>query len=531
MAIKGRTALRIGVVLIGLGVLGWKHFQHAPESIDSTAADSPQPVPAVASSTSQVPGTGGDTTWKVGTLTFTSCELEQPNSGLSTAAWCAPFEVPENRDDPASRKIKLKFALLRAAAQVPQHDVVVLLAGGPGQAATESWSGVAGALQPLLAQRNVLLLDQRGTGGSNPLDCKPPAETAAKHDEGAFDPAKLRDEVTQCLKQLEGKADPRYYTTTIAAQDLEDVRKALGSPTFDLVGVSYGTRMAQQYAAHYPQAVRSIVLDGVVPNGLVLGEDFAQNLDAALKAQFARCAADSACKQHFGDPYQTLYQLRDALRANPHEVSFRDPQSYQTVKRTLDEYSLASVVRMFAYTPLTSALLPLSIDAAAHGDVGPLLGQAKLLSGDLADTMNGGMQSSVICSEDADLLTPRPQDAQTMLGTRMIDALQAVCSVWPKGTRPADFHQPFKSDKPVLLFSGQFDPVTPPSYGEDVLKGLSNARHLVLNGQGHNVINTGCAPQLLKRFIEEVHPKDLDAKCLDRLQATPMFIDFNGASP
>jgi pimeloyl-ACP methyl ester carboxylesterase len=334
-----------------------------------------------------------------------------------------------------------------------------------------------------------------------------------------------------CLKQMEGRADPRYYTSTVAVQDLEDVRKALGSPQFDLLGVSYGTRMAQQFLRHHPDAVRSMVLDSVVPNALVLGESFAQNLDEALKAQFARCTAESACKQRFGNPNQTLYQLRDALRANPHMVSFRDPGSYQTVTRVLDESSLASVVRMFAYTPATAALLPLSIDAAAHGDVGPLLGQAKILSGDLAELMGSGMQYSVICSEDADLLTSRPQDADTMLGTRMIDALKAVCSVWPKGTRPADFHQPLKTDKPMLLLAGQYDPVTPPRYADEVAKGSSNARVLVLKGQAHSVMAAGCTPQLIQHFVEQLDPKALDATCLDQLQPTPIFIDFNGATP
>ncbi|MFC5741389.1 alpha/beta hydrolase [Dyella tabacisoli] len=533
MTIKGRTVRRLVALAIALGLLGW-NYQHK-RGQQTTDAETPAIAPAASTAK---PVQAKPATWQLGRLTLTACELAQPNSGLSTAAWCAPFDVPENRDDPGSRKITLKLAVIRSNAQVASRDMLVLLAGGPGQAATESWSGVAAALQPLQAHRHIVLLDQRGTGSSHPLDCKPGAEADTDDEEGisGFNPGKLRNEATRCLKQLEGKADPRYYTTTVAVQDLEDVRQALGTPTlgaptFNLVGVSYGTRMAQQYLLRHPDAVRSMVLDGVVPNTLVLGEDFAPNLDAALKAQFARCAADAVCKQRFGDPYQTLYQLRDALRANPHAVSFRDPQTYKTVKRPLDEYSLASVVRMFAYTPLTAALLPLSIDAAAHGDVGPLLGQAKLLSGDLADTMNGGMQSSVICSEDADLLTPRPQDAHSILGTRMIDTLQAVCSVWPKGTRPADFHQPLKTDKPVLLLSGEYDPVTPPRNGDEVAKGLSNARHLVLKGQGHNVIAAGCAPKLLKRFIEDLAPAKLDASCLDRLQATPIFVDFNGATP
>lgn len=521
MALKGRTAIRIGAVLAGLGALAWNQFHHGEQAA---------PPAASAAVTKAVPPAKPQT-WTLGSLTLTACDLAQPNSGLSTAAWCADFPVPENRADPHSRTIKLKLAVLRSSAQVASKDMLAFLVGGPGQAATDSASQIAAMLQPLLAHRDVLLLDQRGTGGSNGLTCKDSADTAGSDDDSTFNAGKMRNAAAECLKQLSDRADPRYYTTTIATQDLEDVRKAIGSPQFDLLGVSYGTRMAQQYLMRYPEAVRSMVLDSTVPNSLALGEDFARNLDDALKAQFARCTAEPACKKQFGDPDQTLYQLRDALRANPHEVSFRDPRSYRTVKRVLNENSLASVVRMFAYTPATAALLPLSIDAAAHGDVGPLLGQAKILSADLAELMGSGMQYSVICSEDADLLAPRPQDADTILGTHMIDALGAVCSVWPKGTRPADFHQPLKTDKPVLLLAGQYDPVTPPRYAEEVAKGLPNARVLVFKGQAHSVMAVGCAPQLVQHFIEKPDPKTLDASCLDRLRPTPIFIDFNGATP
>ncbi|KRB38215.1 transporter [Rhodanobacter sp. Root179] len=514
---------RMGVmVAVAVAIISANRVAHHREK------DPAPPAPASASTAAVAPAPAA--TWKLGSLTLTACELAAPNSGLSTAAWCADFPVPENRADPHSRTIKLKLAVLRSRAQVASPDMLAFLAGGPGQAATDSAGQVATVLKPLLAHRHVLLLDQRGTGGSNALSCKESAATTAP-DDSTFDADKLRAAAAQCLKLLAGRADPRYYTTTIAAQDLEDVRKAIGSPQFDLLGVSYGTRMAQQYLMRFPQSVRSVVLDSAVPNSLALGEDFARNLDDALKAQFARCTAEPACKKQFGDPDQTLYQLRDALRANPHQVSFRDPQNYQTVKQMLDEDSLASVVRMFAYTPATAALLPLSIDAAAHGDVGPLLGQAKLLSGELSELMGSGMQYSVICSEDADLLAVRPQDAQTILGTRMVDALKAVCSVWPKGTRPADFHAPLKTDKPVLLLAGQYDPVTPPRYAEEVAKGLPNARVLTLKGQAHSVMATGCTPQLIQHFIEKLDPKTLDASCLDRLQPTPIFIDFNGATP
>ena len=523
MALKGRSIFRIGVVVVVAGLLAWNHF-HAKD--DSLAGE---PVPAIAAQKDAAPAP--PRTWQLGSVTLTACELGQPNSGLSTAAWCADFPVPENRDDPHGRIIKLKLAVLRTSAQVPSPDMLVFLAGGPGQAATAEASTVASMLQPLRGHRDVLLLDQRGTGGSNALTCKDSDEITAKDDEDSDDVGKIRNAAAACLKQISAHADPRYYTTTVAAQDLEDVRRALGAPALDLIGVSYGTRMAQQYLTHYPDAVRSVVLDSSVPNTLALGESFAETLDEALKLQFARCTAEPACKQRFGDPDQTLYQLRDALRANPHTVSFRDPETYRAVKRVLNESSLASVVRMFAYTPPTAALLPMSIDAAAHGDVGPLLGQAKILSGDLSELMGSGMQYSVICSEDADLLTPRPQDEQTILGTKMVDSLKAICSVWPKGMRPANFHQPLKTDKPMLLLAGQYDPVTPPRYADEIAKGLSNARVLVLKGQAHSVMAAGCAPKLIKQFVEKLDPKALDASCLDLLQPTPIFIDFNGSTP
>ena len=182
-------------------------------------------------------------------------------------------------------------------------------------------------------------------------------------------------------------------------------------------------------------------------------------------------------------------------------------------------------------SPETAALLPLSINAAANGDVAPLLGQERLLDADLAGDLNSGMSMSVICSEDADRLQDRPQDADTILGNRLIDSIKAQCAVWPHGAMPNDFHAPLRSDRPVLILSGSRDPVTPPKYGDEIMQGLSNARHLVLKGQGHAVLVRGCMPKLVEQFIDHPDPKKLDARCLDRLGPTPEFVDFNGAAP
>jgi pimeloyl-ACP methyl ester carboxylesterase len=487
-------------------------------------------VPAAASASSMKPPAPRH--WQLGTLNLASCELPHLNSGATTAAWCTSFDVAENPAQPGGRHIGLHVAVIRSDAAKPDTDIAVMLAGGPGEAATQAFADT-NLYAGVLKHRHVLLIDQRGTGGSNALSCKKTSDARRAQGPGSDMPApeEIRKLVAGCLTEVQSEADPRYYTTTLAVDDLEKVRLALGAPRFDLVGGSYGTRVAQQYLMRHPEGVRSVVLDSPVPNQLILGAEFASNLESALKQDFADCVAAPACKGAYGDPMRTLYKLRDELRANPHEVTFRDPRTFESVSRRLTPGLLVAVVRMFAYSPETAALLPLSIDAAAHGDVTPLLGQERLLDADLAGDINGAMGMSVICSEDADQLHEQPQEADLILGNLLIQGLKAQCDVWPHGARPVDFHAPLKSDKPILILSGSRDPVTPPKYGEVILRGLSHARHLVLKGQGHAVLIRGCMPKLLEQFIDDPEPGKLDAGCLDRLGPTPAFVGFNGAAP
>jgi len=383
----------------------------------------------------------------------------------------------------------------------------------------------------LLRHRNLMLLDQRGTGGSHPLSCK---ESPSDFDTAAvseIDLDKVRELTRACLADVGRDADPAQYTTSAAVRDLEALRQALGAPEFDLVGVSYGTRVAQEYLARYPDGVRSIVLDSAVPNDLVLGSEFAQNLDDALKKQFAECTRTPACAKTYGDPYAKLYRLRDSLAAKPVEVELRHPRTFDIEKKPLTALTLAALVRMFAYSAETSALLPLAIDRAIGGDYAPLVAQAEVLNEELADLKGNGMQLSVICAEDADLLVERPQDARLILGDALVRVLLAECAVWPRGTRPADFHKPVQSDKPVLVLSGELDPVTPPRYGEAILKGLPNGRLLIAKGQGHSVMSRGCLPRLVGHFVETLNAKTLDADCMAEFGPTPAFLDYNGAAP
>ena len=533
MKMNSRMIMRVVAIVIVAGVLGWqwwgrRHAGHAGAGTDAASA------PASAATVAAKPvRPAPPAMMKMGTVTLTACELKQLNSSATTPAFCAKFPVPENRADPRSRRIDLKLAILKSDSAVPDRDLVAYLAGGPGQSAIQTYPEIAPAFAPLLKHHDVLLLDQRGTGGSNPLECPIVEKEMKQLGDTQLTPAQRAEQVGKCAGEVGKKSDPRYYTTSDAIADLDAVREALAVSKLDLIGVSYGTRVAQHFAAAHPDAVRSIVLDGVVPNQMVVGETFAEALERSLKLQSAACNATPACKTAFGDWYATLQQLHARLKsAAPRQVTFEDPYSYKPVTKTLTADNLVGVVRMFSYSTLTAALLPLAVDEAAHGNYAPLMGQSKILSGDLSESMQGGMQLSVICTEDAPLMKPRPQDAGLLLGTDLIDGLLAECKVWPHGPMPKDFHAPFKSSIPTLLISGERDPVTPPAYADEVLKGLSDGRSLVVKGLGHaEPMYAGCMPDLVEQFVTHLQPKKLDARCLDKIGPIPAFVNFNGAAP
>jgi pimeloyl-ACP methyl ester carboxylesterase len=511
--VNQRTLIRAGVAVLAIAaLLAWKHRTDEPGRSGEAG-------------TAVQPRAGG---FDYGNLHFAPCELPQPHGSATTAAWCAPFEVPEDRAaaEPA-RRIGLRLALVASEAAAPEPDPVVLLAGGPGQSAVESWPQVAAAFAPLLRHRHVLLLDQRGTGGSNALACPRSDEDAV----AGFDPAHVRAQAQACLDHVSTHADPRHYTTAAALDDLEAVRVAIGSPRLNLVGVSYGTRVAQQYMKRHPDAVRSVVLDSALPNDVVLGSEFASNLDDSLRRQLDACKATPACAEAFGDPWQRLRSLQAKLQQAPIEVRYRDPVDHALHDARLDASMLAMLARMYAYAPETAALLPLTVDRAHAGDAAPMFGQLRMLERDLASLGENAMQYSVACAEDAPWLEPRAQDADTVLGSMLADVFRETCTIWPRGTRAADFAEPVRGDTAVLLLAGEFDPITPPRYAERIAATLPNSRVLVAKGQGHSVMGRGCLPRLVGEFVADLDPAGLDAGCVSDFGPLPAFLDFNGAAP
>ena len=466
----------------------------------------------------------------LGTLEFEPCTLAPEFMAGSVEAQCGTLRVPENWAEPAGRRIELAIAWVPTDNE-DAPDPVFMLAGGPGQSARDSYPTVAPAFRDIRRKRHVILVDQRGTGGSNALVCRDAKGEKAFTETLDDGPVAAAEFARKCAADLSKLADPRYYTTSDAIQDLDAVRAAIAASKINLIGISYGTRVAQQYLRRYPARVRSVVLDGVVPNELMLGSEHAKNLEAALDLQFKRCSEDPSCKDKLGAPRDNLNMLAAELRVGKRAVRYRDPFTGELKDGELGYGQLAGVVRMYAYAPAAAAMLPLSLHEAAAGRSDALMAQAEMLLGQLGDQITHGMQLSVMCSEDAAGLRVDPADANTVLGTEFIDFSLAQCAVWPKGEAPTDFHTPTQSDAPVLLLSGEYDPVTPPRYGDQVVKGLSKGRHLVLRGQGHNVIGVGCMPKLAARFIDTADAAALDAACLEPLAYTPPFAGFYGWEP
>ena len=466
-----------------------------------------------------------------GDLAFTPCTLTAPYLTTTVEAQCTTYEVAEDPARPEGRKVALNIAWLPATNEgAATEDPVFFLAGGPGQSAVQVWPAIDAAFREVRKSRHIVLVDQRGTGKSNPLSCKDDEGRNAYGDPDDMSEASAVEFARACAASL--KADPRFYTTTDAVRDLDSVRKALGATKINLVGGSYGTRVAQQYAMRHPDSTRSVVIDGVVPNELVLGSEHARNLDAALALQFQRCQATATCKDRFGDDLRgQLRALMTRLAATPVNTDYRDPSTGELVNGEVTAGAVAGITRMYSYYPQGAALLPLVLNEAQQGRYGSLMSLSKMLETQVGDQFMHGMQLSVICAEDADLLKTDPADTDTVLGSALGDTLKTQCTAWPIGKRPADFHTAWTSDIPTLVTSGELDPVTPPRYGEEVQRSLPNSRHFVFRGQGHSVMGVGCGPRLVAEFIAAADARSLDGDCLDQLQYTPPFGGSYGWDP
>jgi pimeloyl-ACP methyl ester carboxylesterase len=466
-------------------------------------------------------------------LKLTPCRLTHPSQLVSVEAQCGRLSVPEDPTAPGGRQLQLFVARIPAVNEHGRPDPLFLLAGGPGLAATTFYTGVAPVFERIRRDRDIVLVDQRGTGASNALNCP-----------GATDPdapdstAALVQEARSCLASLAAHANVADYTTSLAVRDLDAVRAALGYQTINLYGGSYGTRVAQHYLRRYPAHTRTVILDGVVPAQLTLGASLAMDAQSALERIFARCVAAAPCHTRFGDPNSTFDALRAGLKTRAVPLMVPDPFTGQARKLTFDASDLAAVVRLSSYSPEQSALLPLMLDEAqTHANFTPIAGLMLQVTHSLDELIAYGMHNSVVCAEDVADYRVQVQDrerlAQTYMGTAQLDALEAICALWPHGPVDADFHQPLESNRPVLLLSGSNDPVTPPNYALQAARGLHDSLQVVVADMGHGQITAPCAARLLGRFIElgSTHGLEAEIACIRQTTPTAFVTSFAGPPP
>jgi pimeloyl-ACP methyl ester carboxylesterase len=459
-------------------------------------------------------------------LGFETCELVVPGTPLSTVAQCGWLSRPENPAEPDGRRIDIRVARVPARGRTTEPDPLVFFAGGPGQAATETWPAIAYALRKVGENRDVLLVDQRGTGQSNALKC-PDVELekalAADWDE-------LERSTRACLESLD--ADPRYYTTTIAMQDIDAARAALGYETVNLFGGSYGTRAAQVYLRLFPERVRTVVLDGVVPQSLALGSEHAAKLDQAIRRVLAACDTDAACSDAFPQTGPMLTDLIRTLQEQPEPVTVPHPTTGQPFSLTFDRDVLASALRFLTYSSDTQAMLPLLIhEAWQDRRFDRLASQMLIATSGLQQSISQGMELSVLCAEDYPWFPRAAPENDYLMGNLMHRAVNIQCGIWPQGPVPEGFHEPVTGDVPVLLLSGELDPVTPPEYADEVASHFDRAMHLVAPGQGHIVTTRGCMGDLVAQFIIERDFADIDTACIAQMAATPYFLTLTGPQP
>ncbi len=466
--------------------------------------------------------------------------------GVEIVVRCARLQVPEDREaapDATGRTIAIRVAVIPALARKPEPDAIFVFAGGPGQAATE----VAGSLLPVFSKlnrdRDLVFVDQRGTGGSNRLSCKEENPDGGLAD--AFDPNEVEGRVVRCAARLAKGADLTQYTTPTAMRDVDDVRARLGYPRVDLWGASYGTRAALEYLRQFPDRVRTMTLDGVAPASMKLPLAFGADARTAIADLVHACERDVPCATRHASLGAEIDALFARTGEKPTEVLVVHPLTGRKERLRLTRPGLASLLRTPLYLSLTASVLPEAIGNATHDDFDALAALSFAVGGGLEEQLALGMHLSVVCSEDvasttvadieaAGVAALRPDGRPDPFALIYDEQYRRLCAHWPTRVPPAAYFASLAgrpgSDVPTLLLSGGIDPATTATHAEEVARGLTHARHLVAPNVGHGVSAQGCAPELIERFVRRADATTLDAACLTTIPRPPFVVPVASAA-
>ncbi len=458
-------------------------------------------------------------------LVLEDCHVE----GLKEKVQCATLDVAENPQQPTGKQIPLNITVLKGLNATADAVPLLFLAGGPGQAATELTAMVDMMFSEIRQSRDIVLIDQRGTGKSNGLDCSN-METEGLGLDIYFSAEELNEQAKACLESFK-QSDLSQYSTNQAIDDFEQVRQALGYKQFYLYGGSYGTRAGLVYMRRYPGSVAGAILDSVAPTQLAVGL-FGKTGEQSFDLLLQDCRQTPACAAAFPNLKQDFIALTERMKKAPIKTDVLDPISADKTLLVLDIDRFINLIRTALYSVQTRAMLPLLISEAAKGNYKPFLGLYAGLGVNSAG-MYFGLTLTIVCSEDWPRVTPQmlsEDNDNYVVGNNTGNTFENFCKLWPKYPVSPDFAKPVSSDIPTLLLSGRVDPVTPPDYAEMALETLSNARHLVAYNGAHSIISHTCAPKLIEQFLQSGKVSELDDSCLTKHYPSRFLINANSTN-
>ena len=444
-------------------------------------------------------------------------KLKQPSK-------CGTYTVWENRAARTGRTIDLNVRVLQATSPNPKPDPVFVLLGGPGEAATSAaqWYGD----DPSMADRDIVLVDARGTGKSNGLHCPIPPDGPLQ----SFMPTLNVPVLQTCRVELEKHADLRYYLTTYAMDDLDDLRAALGYDKINLDGGSYGTRAALVYIRQHGDHVRSATLWGSTAMTQPMPLHFATDTEHALQNVFRDCQAEPACKAAFPDLEADYKRTVERAEQGAVRVTVKDPRNGKATEVNLEPDDFAESLRAMVYKPESMLSIPLFLHRAAGGDYQAFAEHQIRRNVGLNEEIADGLYLSITCTEDIDRIDPQQLIANgrdTFLADHRARPHMEGCKGWPRGKLPVGFGEEVKSDVPVLIMVGENDPATPPTAAKAAVSRLSNGRVVVVPYGGHaleGLIGKECVNGIAARFLEAADQRGLDTACLKDVKHKPFVL-------
>lgn len=456
---------------------------------------------------------------------------ETGKPALVYGAECGELLVKENPADAQSRDIAIHILRLPAISPAPKHDPLFLIQGGPGGSSIDMAAMIYGAFADVRKNRDLIFVDQRGTGKSNPMLCD-----KLQDDDQLLPEFEQTEKTLQFIKACAEKYQQQvsFYTTPYAVKDLDVVRRALGYEKINLWGVSYGTRVALEYMREFPQQTRAVILDGVAPVQIALPKYFQTDAQAALDAVNKECQAQEKCKLLYGDIVEKAEHVTQRFAKaladnNPMKVQFEHPRNQQPTTAVLTPKWFAGLIFMSLYSRDLTVLLPHAISDADNGNYRLLTSLFALASEQSSFSgISEGMRYSVVCNEDAQFIsTDDIKNAKSFFGMNMMKDFADVCAVWPKASLSETYSQPIVSDIPTLLLSGHHDPVTPSRWAEMVAKYLSHSLQVVAPGGNHSISAEGCTPKIIAQFIELGSLENIKTDCVKNIVSLPLVLGAN----